>query len=59
LTGSAVAQRIAGNFATEVTKFRKVMPKDYKRVLTVMREAAAEGLDEETTVDRVMEAARG
>lgn len=59
LTGSEVAQRIAGDFAAEVTKFRKVMPKDYKRVLTVMREAAAEGLDEETTVDRVMEAARG
>lgn len=59
LTGSEVAQRIAGDFAAEVTKFRKVMPKDYKRVLNVMREAAAEGLDEETTVDRVMEAARG
>jgi hypothetical protein len=32
---------------------------DYQRVLAVMKAAAAEGLDETATVDRVMEAARG
>jgi hypothetical protein len=35
------------------------MPKDYKRVLTVMQAADAEGLDEATTLTRVMEAAHG
>lgn len=58
-TGSAVAERILADFSTEVAAFRKVMPLDYKRVLTVMREAASEGLDEAATVARVMEAARG
>jgi glutamate synthase (NADPH/NADH) large chain len=43
----------------EVSRFRKVMPTDYKRVLTVMKDAAASGLDEQATVDRIMEAARG
>ena len=42
---------------TEVTRFRKVMPTDYKRVLTVIARPKAEGLDEEQTVDRIMEAA--
>jgi glutamate synthase (NADPH/NADH) large chain len=34
------------------------MPVDYKRVLTVMKESAAAGLDDDETVDRIMEAAR-
>jgi glutamate synthase (NADPH) large chain len=34
------------------------MPKDYKRVLTVIAESKAAGLDEAATVDRIMEAAR-
>jgi glutamate synthase (NADPH/NADH) large chain len=59
LTGSAVADRILGRWAEAVTSFRKVMPKDYQRVLTVIAESAAAGLDETQTVDRIMEAARG
>ncbi len=59
LTESGVAARILDDFEAQVGQFRKVMPKDYKRVLTVMREAKAEGLDEDATVERVMEAARG
>jgi hypothetical protein len=35
------------------------MPTDYKRVLRVMAEAEAEGLDEDETLHRVMEAAHG
>ena len=45
-------------WSVEVSRFRKVMPVDYKRVLTVMSTARAEGLDEAETVNRVMEAAR-
>jgi glutamate synthase (NADPH) large chain len=58
-TGSAVAQRVLNDFDTEVTHFRKVMPRDYKLVLSVMASAKADGLSEQETSDRVMEAARG
>jgi glutamate synthase (NADPH/NADH) large chain len=58
-TGSAVAERIIGSWETERAAFRKVMPTDYRRVLTVIAESEAAGLDEATTVDRIMEAARG
>ena len=58
LTGSAVADAVLSSWPVEVSKFRKVMPRDYKRVLTVMAQAESEGLDEEATVERVMEAAR-
>jgi glutamate synthase (NADPH/NADH) large chain len=44
---------------SEVESFRKVMPTDYKRVLAVMRAAESEGLSEEETLQRVMEAAHG
>ena len=36
--------------ASTVSRFRKVMPLDYKRVLTVMTQAEAEGLDEDETM---------
>ena len=58
-TDSAVAKRMLASWSVEVSRFRKVMPTDYKRVLAVMRQAEADGLDEQTTVDRIMEAARG
>ena len=57
-TGSALAKRILSAWSTEVGHFRKVMPIDYKRVLTVIKQAESEGLDEQQTVDRIMEAAR-
>ncbi|MBA3803831.1 MAG: hypothetical protein H0X22_13155, partial [Acidimicrobiia bacterium] len=59
LTGSAVAQRVLAAWATASSRFRKVMPSDYKRVLTVMAGAEADGLDEEATMRRVMEASHG
>jgi glutamate synthase (NADPH/NADH) large chain len=59
LTGSAVADRILESWDAEVGSFRKVMPRDYKRVLTVIAECEAAGLDDEQTVDKIMEAARG
>jgi glutamate synthase (NADPH/NADH) large chain len=38
-TGSAVAERMLADWDADVDAFRKVMPKDYKRVLTVIAEA--------------------
>jgi hypothetical protein len=35
------------------------MPIDYARVLGVMKQAEIDGLDEQQTLERVMEAARG
>ncbi len=58
LTGSAVADRVLDAWDTEVAHFRKVMPIDYKRVLTVIDHAEQDGLDEHQTVERIMEAAR-
>jgi glutamate synthase (NADPH/NADH) large chain len=58
-TASTVAEQILAAWDTEVTRFRKVMPDDYRRVLTVMREAEAAGLSEDETLQRVMEAAHG
>jgi glutamate synthase (NADPH/NADH) large chain len=59
LTGSDVADRLLGQWESEVDSFRKVMPQDFKRVLAVMDEAAASGLTEEDTLKRVMAAAHG
>jgi glutamate synthase (NADPH/NADH) large chain len=58
-TASAVADRVLTDWDTAVAAFRKVMPRDYKRVLTVIAESKAAGLDETQTVDKIMEAARG
>ncbi|HYM14695.1 MAG TPA: glutamate synthase large subunit [Dehalococcoidia bacterium] len=59
LTGSDVADRLLGQWESEVESFRKVMPQDFKRVLTVMDEAAAAGASEQETLQRVMAAAHG
>jgi glutamate synthase domain-containing protein 2/glutamate synthase domain-containing protein 1/glutamate synthase domain-containing protein 3 len=55
-TGSAVAERLLNNWKTTQAKFVKVMPKDYKRVLTAIRKARQNGVSEEQAV---MEAAHG
>ena len=47
LTGSTVAAAILNSWAVDVSKFRKVMPTDYKRVLTVIADSEAAGLDED------------
>ena len=59
LTGSRLGSRMLGNWAAEWKHFRKVMPRDYKRVLQVQAEAAANGLDEDQTNHLIMEVARG
>jgi len=58
-TGSPVAERLLAAWDREAGSFVRVMPTDYERVLGVMDEAAAAGLDEEATMRRVMEATRG
>lgn len=58
-TGSDVAHRLLASWQVEVSRFRKVMPVDYRRVLNVMEQADALGLSEEETMNRVMEASRG
>ncbi len=58
-TDSAVAAAVLAEGDAGLDRFVKVMPSDYQRVLTVMAQAEAEGLDEEATLTRVMEASRG
>jgi len=58
LTGSSVADRILVDWDASIGSFRKVMPTDYKRVLTVIEQSKAAGLDEDATVEKIMEAAR-
>ena len=58
-TGSAVAERLLNGWNVEISKIRKVMPRDYRSVLNVIAKAKADGLNEDQTNERVMEAARG
>jgi glutamate synthase (NADPH/NADH) large chain len=58
-TGSVLATDLLGDWARAVTAFKRVMPRDYARVLAVMKQAEADGLDEAATLDKVMEASRG
>ncbi len=58
-TDSVVASKIIEGWENEVAYFKKVMPIDYARVLAVMKQADTDGLDEQQTSDRIMEAARG
>jgi len=59
LTGSAVARRVLAAWTTESSRFRKVMPSDYKRVLAVMADADADGLDEDAAMRKIMESSHG
>ncbi|CAM3952712.1 glutamate synthase large subunit [Tsukamurella strandjordii] len=55
-TDSAIAERILANWARERQLFAKVMPRDFKRVLTAIKRAELDGRNID---DAVMEAARG
>ena len=54
LTGSAVAARLLGDW--DPARFTKVMPQDYKRVLSAASQAEREGRD---VNEAVMAAAHG
>jgi glutamate synthase (NADPH/NADH) large chain len=58
-TDSAVAARLLARWDEAVDEFVRVMPHDYRRVMSVMSAAEAEGLGETETMQRVMEAAHG
>lgn len=55
-TDSAIGQRILNDWDEHVTHFVKVMPRDYKRVLTAIAEAEASGADVD---EAIMAAANG
>ena len=55
-TGSVVAEALIADWSHQVDRFRKIMPRDYKRVLEAI--ARAESLGENVD-EAVMEAARG
>ena len=56
LTGSTVARDLLARWHTEVRRFKKVMPRDYKRVLEAARIAEESGLDVD---EAIMAAAHG
>jgi glutamate synthase domain-containing protein 3 len=56
VTHSTVAQKILDDWKNYQSRFIKVMPTDYKRVLAAIEKARAEGTSED---DAVMEAAHG
>jgi len=60
-TESAAAWRLLQDWDAALTRFTKVMPRDYARVMAVRRQAQLEGLDLDGDVvwSRIMEAQRG
>jgi glutamate synthase (NADPH/NADH) large chain len=57
-TGSTVAERLLASWVVKSGEFRKVMPSDYKRVLEVIEQSKAAGLDEDATTEAIMASAR-
>ncbi len=60
-TDSPVARKLLGDWPAVLTRFTRVMPRDYARVVAVRRQAESEGLDLDGEVvwSRIMEASRG
>ncbi|HZC26545.1 MAG TPA: hypothetical protein VE287_05945, partial [Actinopolymorphaceae bacterium] len=55
-TGSVVAEALIQDLPAALERFTKVMPQDYKRVLTARARAEAEGRDVD---EAIMESAHG
>jgi glutamate synthase (NADPH/NADH) large chain len=55
-TGSTVAAALLADWTTSATRFSKIMPRDYKRVLNARAAAERDGRD---VLDAIMEAAHG
>ncbi len=49
-TGSSVAARLLAEWETAATRFTKIMPRDYKRVLLARARAIEEGLDPDQAI---------
>ncbi|MBA8795191.1 glutamate synthase (NADPH/NADH) large chain [Friedmanniella endophytica] len=58
-TESAVAEGLLADWDVVLGRFVKILPRDYARVLKARAEAEAEGLTENETTLRMMEAANG
>jgi glutamate synthase (NADPH/NADH) large chain/glutamate synthase (ferredoxin) len=58
-TDSAVGQRILADWNNELGSFKKVMPRDYKRVLQAIADAEKTGADENGVAEAIMAAANG
>jgi glutamate synthase (NADPH) large chain len=58
-TGSPVAEALLDDWSSAVRRFTEVMPTDYKRVLAAKEQAEAEGLSDDETATRMMEALHG
>jgi glutamate synthase (NADPH/NADH) large chain len=58
-TGSAVAAELLADWRSAVLRFTEVMPTDFKRVLAARESAEAEGLSDDETASRMMEALDG
>jgi glutamate synthase (NADPH/NADH) large chain len=58
-TGSTVAEELLADWPAAVRRFTEVMPSDFKRVLEAKAEALEEGLSEDETATKMMEALHG
>lgn len=58
-TGSNIGRHVLDAWEAELSHFRKVMPRDYKRVLGVLASASEKGWSEEETLRQVMEVSNG
>ena len=59
LTGSPLGAGMLEKWTTTCKKFRKVLPRDYARVMAIIDQAKVEGLSEEEISRRVMEPVNG
>jgi len=55
-TGSQIGQALLSDWPMALSRFRRIMPRDYRRALEAQERAVAEGRD---PIEAVMEAARG
>ena len=58
-TGSERAAKLLADWAESAARFTTVMPRDYARVLEARAAAERDGLDEDATTAKMMEAAHG
>jgi glutamate synthase (NADPH/NADH) large chain len=58
-TGSPVAEALLADWPNAVHRFTEVMPTDYKLVLAAKEEAEEEGLSDDETAAKMMEALHG
>jgi glutamate synthase (NADPH/NADH) large chain len=59
LTGSPLGARMIEEWSSASQQFRKVLPRDYARVMAIIDQAKIDGLSEEETSRRVMEPVDG